>query len=1321
MVDLPPPAVDANDPTASSLVMEPCCARKELIVEVHGQKHPQGHTLTVYENAPDGSRIHPRASDPLPQFGGLNQRPSTMHTWPWHNQPDSQLVLEVAAENGEPITLPLLDSVTASSGWGHPREHILLPVVPMDWVRGTKLNGRHLTWPVLARSGYLYLFRNDRLWRELQITWNGDAIEFRDVRLDDHCNAEGEWVDDRRPAVGVPLAEIWVPIRLGSQAQTLEVAFAESPLPAARINRLQNDQTLRHYRCRQITNPMPWDQPTAGFTQQLSPRERPVFYLDKVAPQRPREPGREWQFELPWHYLEDLTGHYGARAMEPAQALYQEYQHNDRSTPLAECERPEPGAWGLCIQQDVDRQNSQPPTRPFRKEDWQPQATTEDVLASLRERGVCGLQIDDRLYEMRHQQARIHTARHLLALCGEKARQSPHLDSAHLVDQVVLPYQINGLRNPLSKYASALPAQGRRRIERILMAEERQLGREALDAAQDELRLSLKRQPYQQVLGDLFTAEGFDYAAAFRCAGRFISDILEPACKYDPLHPEQAQASPDTDGKAWLRGLCGEHEAASASRDEVSLARMLWPEAEPADQCEPYQPPLEVASNPGDGVFRGHVLAALEDQDLPDDLSEIVTVEGLQLASDLQSKALDTLMLAGARYGARALDSAHKDLHTAIVSAQAAADNHDTDLVALKADYRNLAETEARLTQELETRLRQALDEGEAAYAVALKAGRDAQARFEQQRIVMEQQLNERRKAIAQRLAERRTAQLSRPFEGLRQAMPQTLPGLRQIPLSNAIAQGHYILGLEDLDASGAKVTPQTASQRIQVWVLDRDHPSTRALSTLNRAQNELILAQRARDEAQQARTVTELDQRLTRARQAFNRVSDELAAIRGNQAKVKTDIQATEQAIRSNTEAMDTTASSRWYRTLNTPVLPVVVLGIEAVNVWWAFSTFGSTNRSQGFLRAFTGITNGVYNVSLATVLLAERFADNWTREKAANVLAYTFKHEAATAIAKFFGAEALTVKMLTGAIGGLATAGISLSDTLYALDTGDPAALGYGVMASSGVVAALGAMVPAQAVLLGMGPLGWIALGVGLAGAYLVMEHQDEPFENWLRNGPFGDHSGLPHLQGEANATEALYRLVGLLANLRLVQRRIPVSDKARSQLLSSLSNPPEGLLDEATHLILLDSNLPGLTATTNLERTVEANLWTTRFKMDSNSIAGSINVGPASDDRQDAAILHQQTTATGELLLVKTPQRQIEKVSRLGFLSSEYDVHYYWRAKAQYRLTLQGQQVAFPAPPPKDTTHYDPKHSEHTEPDMNDNDQLFWLNGFTKEGSA
>lgn len=46
--------------------------------------------------------------------------------------------------------------------------------------------------------------------------------------------------------------------------------------------------------------------------------------------------------------------------------------------------------------------------------------------------------------------------------------------------------------------------------------------------------------------------------------------------------------------------------------------------------------------------------------------------------------------------------------------------------------------------------------------------------------------------------------------------------------------------------------------------------------------------------------------------------------------------------------------------------------------------------------------------------------------------------------------------------------------------------------------------ALVPAQVTLLGMGPLGWVGLGLMLGGIVLVTALEDDPVENWLKNGP-------------------------------------------------------------------------------------------------------------------------------------------------------------------------------------------------------------------------
>src|SRR5690554_7870573 len=107
-----------------------------------------------------------------------------------------------------------------------------------------------------------------------------------------------------------------------------------------------------------------------------------------------------------------------------AASLYEEWNAGERTEPLAPFEHPEPAALGIAIQKDLDRASETPAKRPFSYDEWRTSDCQTDALEDLRNRGVCGLRIEDHFYEMRHQQARINTARHLLELCAEKARRS---------------------------------------------------------------------------------------------------------------------------------------------------------------------------------------------------------------------------------------------------------------------------------------------------------------------------------------------------------------------------------------------------------------------------------------------------------------------------------------------------------------------------------------------------------------------------------------------------------------------------------------------------------------------------------------------------------------------------------------------------------------------------------------------------------------------------------------------------------------------------------------------------------------------------------
>ncbi len=208
--------------TNSILSQDPPCGNCDFLVEVYGKNHPDGQKPVVYQHqGEEFPGIRPREADGKLEGhrASFAKGRSTLHVWPWKNQPPSRMILEIDSEEGPPIRLSLLEQAEQAQ-WqtekGH--ENLLAPIVPMAWPSGgMAVDGKHLTWPVLARPGYLYLFREGRLWRELKITWENDRPVFRDTRLSDYRDEDGKITADQRHPAGKPLEDIWVPRPAGWQ------------------------------------------------------------------------------------------------------------------------------------------------------------------------------------------------------------------------------------------------------------------------------------------------------------------------------------------------------------------------------------------------------------------------------------------------------------------------------------------------------------------------------------------------------------------------------------------------------------------------------------------------------------------------------------------------------------------------------------------------------------------------------------------------------------------------------------------------------------------------------------------------------------------------------------------------------------------------------------------------------------------------------------------------------------------------------------------------------------------------------------------------
>src|SRR5699024_4827454 len=106
------------------------------------------------------------------------------------------------------------------------------------------------------RPGYLYVFYRGRLWRELEVSADDEAgrLVLRDIDLAAHRDDEERNGDDRRPAAGVALEELWLPLRERERRvdNQLRIAYSEVQWSAARLNHLQDDDNARRQRCHYV-------------------------------------------------------------------------------------------------------------------------------------------------------------------------------------------------------------------------------------------------------------------------------------------------------------------------------------------------------------------------------------------------------------------------------------------------------------------------------------------------------------------------------------------------------------------------------------------------------------------------------------------------------------------------------------------------------------------------------------------------------------------------------------------------------------------------------------------------------------------------------------------------------------------------------------------------------------------------------------------------------------------------------------------------------------------------------------------------------------
>jgi hypothetical protein len=1258
-----------------SLSSGPACEAAKVIVQVIGKDHPSDQRVVLCNAANQVQK---------PQLEPVDKEfcSSVLNVWDCSGQPKRRLWLEIASTQGSPIRVPLLADVRSTQRQEDEQWNQLVPILPFVPLPGSKISYDYGT-PVLARPGFVYIFYEGKLWRELEICIVDGATTFHDVDVA-HFRQGKTFRTGARKRTGVALEDIWIPASWNNKPAPVQLCFSEIQLPAIRLQRLEEDSQLRSQRCKsfrnltcsnkEFKNRYPGKPDGKAMLEAYSSfnvrdyanqtnwskanvtrfeLEGGCFPVSVVAPQRPREPGFEWLFDQPACYLCDLTGQFPVTAKQNANMFIQACNKgtSERNEPVLRTELLELDALTHSLTTSMPAAKTSD-TQDEPADPWQARDNAVDALTKARQRQLCGVLLEDPRYRLRHLKSRVETHHDLLRLFALRAAQQANHASALVIQQLVVPHSLQGSTNPLHASLENIGETGKQSINRCTAVLERAMVWQHMTSAQKLLTESLEKDITQQTLADHLSTDGFDYLSAMVVICQTVAAVAAPPSRIDPLAPSgdlvdatngvSLYSSKATLGQEWLRKL--------ASTPELPLHRMFWPKSEMEQVCKPYEVSTEAAKNKGDGYFRASELAALENTASPapdpKDTLDASIVENILAGASFKS-----FMITSIKNVNGALLSIYDTLQGAVNAAFAATEPLSADLDQARSAADAIRAEQARSNDRLErTRAR----------------------------------LGARSRPVSMKIH-------AQGVQQLRSMLPNTF-GAAYFMRRAQVTQNYYLFGLEDLPSR-------------------QSVPRTFYGEFLDKQGNLLGSTDRARMTGAAVETAEHLVLVIPRNHSTAQLVGNMNRQLAAAQQSAAASIAANSQVTQANTalanaiEQHSARNNALTYRMLNSRPFTIGVLMIEMWNVSVEIQSKEQNIREKGSIRTVGGVASAYIDLIIAMEALTVKLAGSQSALAAARTTIFTLSDETAK---KLFGkvvadriTKAITARLIAQSVSGTLFAGLSLYDAWYAWQWNDHAMYGYLLMAGGAMAGVAAGLVSATPVL-GLTPLGWLALLLIGAGAGVVILSSNTPLEDWLSNGPFGSsRSGATrHLRDPA---EAFYRLIGLLAGVSIDIRSNPLFD-ASAKLDNQ--NPTPYDVRTSNTVIRIESRLPGLLGS-----------------------VGSIGIQAECRMRKNEISYFRfmpvttQTSILNEIPPIKA-QRPFPDFLELYLDTPESTgsalknaVGYDLAVRAQFVLKTPSETRYFPAPGIKDATRYGPKYAKA---DFVKTNRPFWADEQTNKAN-
>ncbi|MDX1558298.1 MAG: hypothetical protein R3193_05295 [Marinobacter sp.] len=609
----------------------PACEGESLIIEVIGKDHPEGHTFRIFDDSDNEQQEWLENQGQVEDLDG-----AVLHLWPWKEQPRRNVWLDIAAREGDPIRVPLFNGVASTPRQLERQWNRIWPVVPLTMIHDPAPEpGQPADNIVPARPGFVYIFRNGTLWREIEVR-NGEAgsPEFCDVRLTDYRAPGSPGVtEDHRAVAGKSLPAIWLPVcQMNiSTMDEFQLAFSEVQLSAERVTYLELNDAARQQRCQALRGPEPSLPPRDSTEQRITAGQ--LVSLGPLPEMRLREPELEQRLPRPWKQVYDLSGSHASNLFGQAKEETQAFSAGGTSAEEAweaayYSDAPLRGAPGARA--DALLAEEEPGT--VNTGLWQTLNASEDALSSAKKSYHAGVVLEDRLFSLRHRLTQALEAHRLLTGLLETVGRKPHSDSAQLVYRLMGPERLGGQENPLHGHLDEIDSSRFGPLHTHLLTAQRQLAREELAEAQKQLAGLIRQTDNQIALADLFSLSSADYIEGFALTRDLFQALAMDPNSVDHLaRIESASEAQVKDANDLVLKIVEEGS-------DQPLHRMLFPPEQP-DGTGSVVPGSTARGECGDGRCRPADLERLPDQ--PPEPDEVKTLTAAALAGLVKTDAID--------------------------------------------------------------------------------------------------------------------------------------------------------------------------------------------------------------------------------------------------------------------------------------------------------------------------------------------------------------------------------------------------------------------------------------------------------------------------------------------------------------------------------------------------------------------------------------------------------------------------------------------------------------------------------------------------------